>query len=194
MNIKAIVKDNFDKHLALHLSTQQQLAEPIAAAIKCLVSIFTLGNKLLICGNGGSAAESEHFAAELTGRYILERPALAAIALTADTAAITAIANDYGFNNIFARQIEALGTTQDVLCVISTSGNSANLLQAIKTAQAKQLKIIALLGNNGGTIKALLRDNDIVICMLETNTARIQEMQLLIIHTICDAVEQVMFL
>ncbi|MBU1165992.1 D-sedoheptulose 7-phosphate isomerase, partial [Candidatus Micrarchaeota archaeon] len=145
---------------------------------------------LLICGNGGSAADAQHFAAELVGRYKKERKALPAIALTTDTSVITAISNDYGFEHVFSRQVEALSAGGDVLFLISTSGNSPNLLEAAKKAKTLGIKIIGLLGKGGGKLKSMC---DHAIVIPSDNTPRIQEMHVLVIHMICESVENNIF-
>jgi D-sedoheptulose 7-phosphate isomerase len=144
---------------------------------------------VLSCGNGGSAADAQHFSAEFVGRFERERPELAAVALTTDTSIITAIANDYDFNSIFSRQVRALGQPGDVLLAISTSGNSANVLAAIEAAHERDMVVIGLSGRNGGKMAQVLRDTDVHICVPHERTARIQEVHLLTLHCLCDAVD-----
>ncbi len=165
------------------------LRRPIQESVELITLAFKSGGKLLICGNGGSAAESQHFAAELSGRYLKERNALPAIALTTDTSALTAIGNDYSFVKVFSRQIEALAKPGDILFCISTSGNSANIIAAAKAAKSLKLKTIGLSGNKGGKLKALC---DINMIALSNHTPYIQEIHLIAIHTICDLVESVL--
>ena len=149
-----------------------------------------LGNgKILACGNGGSAADAQHFAAELIGRFEMERQGLAAIALTTDSSILTAVANDYGYPAVFDRQVRALGQSGDVLLAISTSGNSANVIEAIHAAHDNDLHVVALTGKGGGEIAELLRDTDIHICVPSERTARIQEVHLLAIHCLCDGID-----
>ncbi len=142
-----------------------------------------------MCGNGGSAADAQHFAAELVGRFERERPELAAIALTTDTSILTAVANDYGFSAIFSRQVRALGQAGDVLLAISTSGNSPNVLAAIEAAHDREMVVIGLSGRSGGKMAQALRDTDVHICVPHDRTARIQEVHLLTLHCLCDAVD-----
>jgi D-sedoheptulose 7-phosphate isomerase len=149
----------------------------------------TSGGKVLACGNGGSAADAQHFAAEFVGRYERERPELAAIALTTDSSILTAIANDYDFNVIFAKQVRALGGAGDVLLAISTSGNSANVLAAIESAHERDMVVVALTGKGGGKIGQVLRETDVHISVPHERTARIQEVHLLALHCICDGVD-----
>jgi D-sedoheptulose 7-phosphate isomerase len=169
------------------------LVEPIAAAVKLIVEAFSNGKKLLICGNGGSAADAQHLAAEFTGRFEIERTPLPAIALTTDTSALTAIGNDYGFDVVFSKQVEALGQAGDVLYAISTSGNSGNVIKAIEVAHAKGMHVIGVLGRDGGKIAQMLQADDVNLCVTVNRTARVQEVHLLMLHTICDAVDTVMF-
>jgi D-sedoheptulose 7-phosphate isomerase len=154
-----------------------------------LVACITSGGKVLACGNGGSASDAQHFAAEFIGRFERERPGLAAIALTTDTSIITAIGNDYSFNAIFSKQVEALGAPGDVLIAISTSGNSANVIAAVQAAHAKEMSIVALTGRGGGKIREMLLDTDVHICVPHERTARIQEVHILTLHCLCDAVD-----
>ncbi len=165
------------------------LSEPIAAAVQAMLACVTSGGKVLACGNGGSAADAQHFAAEFVGRYERERPELAAIALTTDSSIITAIANDYDFSSIFSRQVRALGQPGDVLLAISTSGDSANVLAAIEAAHEREMVVVGLSGRGGGKMTQLLCDTDVHICVPHERTARIQEVHILALHCICDAVD-----
>jgi len=151
-----------------------------------MADCLTSGAKILICGNGGSAADAQHFAAELSGRFVRERRALAGIALTTDTSALTAIGNDYGFDRIFARQLEALGRTGDLFVGISTSGNSGNIVQAVRTAQSLGIHTLGLLGRDGGQLKTMMDD-----CLVVPSdvTARIQEIHIMIIHFLCEILD-----
>lgn len=158
--------------------------------IEELISAYKKGNKILICGNGGSAADSQHFAAELVGRFKLNRKALSAIALSTDTSIITSLGNDYGFERIFAKQVEAHGNKGDVLIGISTSGNSKNIIEAVQEAKVNGMRTICLLGNDGGKLKNVC---DIPLIVKNNNTARIQECHITIIHIICELVEQELF-
>ena len=165
------------------------LSKPIALATQAILVSVTSGGKVLACGNGGSAADAQHFAAEFIGRYERERPELGAIALTTDSSIITAIANDYDFSVIFSKQVRALGVAGDVLLAISTSGNSANIIAAIEAAHARDMTVVALTGKGGGKIGTMLRETDIHICVPHDRTARIQEVHLLTLHCICDGVD-----
>jgi D-sedoheptulose 7-phosphate isomerase len=164
--------------------------EKIDEIVKVIIDTYKKGNKILICGNGGSAADAQHFAAELVGRYKLERKGLPAIALTTDSSNLTAIGNDYGFETVFSRQVEALGNSGDILVSISTSGNSKNCINAINLAKEKGLKTISLLGKSGGLMKEI---SDISLVVPSDNTPRIQETHILIIHTICELLEKQLF-
>jgi D-sedoheptulose 7-phosphate isomerase len=191
------IEKNFIDSADLKYQAAQVLAKPIAQATEALLACVTNGGKVLVCGNGGSAADAQHFAAEFVGRYERERPELAAIALTTDSSVLTAIANDYDFSQIFARQVRALGTSGDALVAISTSGNSANIIAAIEAAQEREMIVIALTGSKdgakdkigGGKIGAMLQETDVHICVPHDRTARIQEVHLLTLHCLCDGVD-----
>jgi D-sedoheptulose 7-phosphate isomerase len=185
--------ENFTQSIEAKQKALTVLEAPVTSAASMIAEAFKSGNKLLICGNGGSAADSQHFAAEFTGRYEMERTPLPAIALTTDTSALTAIGNDYSFDVIFSKQVEALGKEGDILFAISTSGNSGNVIKAIEVAQKKGMRIIAMTGKDGGKIDKMLRNSDINICATANRTARIQEIHLLVLHTICDIVDNVLF-
>lgn len=177
------------KTIEAHVQVAQKihLLEPIIHEM-CLLCLNTLqnGNKIMIAGNGGSAADAQHIAAELVGRFTTERRALAAIALTTDTSILTSIGNDYGFNSIFARQIQGLGKSGDVFIAISTSGNSANIMEAVKEAKIQGVKTIGWLGKSGGALKILV---DLPIVIDSNDTARIQEMHILIGHILCEYID-----
>jgi D-sedoheptulose 7-phosphate isomerase len=171
---------------------QQALAAmsgPIEAAVRAMVASLKAGGKVMACGNGGSAADSQHFAAELLNRFEKERPPLAAIALTTDTSTLTSIANDYRYEDVFAKQVQALGKKGDVLLAISTSGNSPNVIEAIHKAHAQGITVVALTGKQGGKMAALLAPSDIHLCVPAERTARIQEVHLLTIHCLCDGID-----
>ena len=180
-------------HFAESIKAKQQaaevLVEPTAQAAELLLACLMNDGRFLICGNGGSAADAQHFAAEMTGRFEKERMELAAIALTTDTSALTAIGNDYGFEHIFSKQVRALGRAGDVLVGISTSGTSANVIEAIKAAHERDMRVIALTGRDGGKIAAMLQDSDILLNVPYPRTARIQENHILLIHAICDCID-----
>ena len=183
------IEQHFIDSADLKYQAAQVLSKPIAAAVTAILASVTSGGKVLACGNGGSAADAQHFAAEFVGRYERERPELGAIALTTDSSILTAIANDYDFSVIFSKQVRALGLAGDVLLAMSTSGNSANVLAAIEAAHGREMTVVALTGRGGGKIRQALRETDVHICVPHERTARIQEVHLLVIHCICDGVD-----
>ncbi|MES2364047.1 MAG: phosphoheptose isomerase [Pseudomonadota bacterium] len=183
------IEQHFIDSADLKYQAAQVLSKPIAAAVHAILASVTSGGKVLACGNGGSAADAQHFAAEFIGRYERERPELAAIALTTDSSILTAIANDYDFNVIFSKQVRGLGAAGDVLLAISTSGNSANVLAAIEAAHERDMTVVALTGRGGGKMAHALRETDVHICVPHERTARIQEVHLLVLHCICDGVD-----
>ena len=184
-NTQNFVNNELEEHLK-NTESIYKLIPKINNLTNIIISAFKKEKKLLICGNGGSAADAQHFASELIGRYEKERSSFPAIALTTDTSAITSISNDFGFDNVFSRQIEGLGKPGDVLIVISTSGNSKNLIRAIETAKKNNIRCVALLGNQGGLISEMV---DLKIIISSKRTCRIQEMHGLIIHIICGLIE-----
>ena len=179
----------FEESIRTKSESSEMLVAPIASAVETIVQCLLNEGKVLACGNGGSAADAQHFAAELVGRFEAERQELAAIALTTDTSIITAIANDYSYDVIYAKQIRALGRANDVLLAISTSGNSKNIMEAIKAARDADMRVVALTGKGGGKIGKMLTDGDIHLCVPAERTARIQEVHLLTIHCICDGID-----
>jgi D-sedoheptulose 7-phosphate isomerase len=183
------IQQQFFDSADLKYAAAEMLSRPIADAVHALVGCITSGGKVLACGNGGSAGDAQHFAAEFVGRFERERPGLAAIALTTDSSILTAIANDYDFDAVFAKQVQAIGSPGDVLLAISTSGNSGNVLAAVAAAQAREMTVIALTGRNGGKLAARLTETDVHICVPHERTARIQEVHLLVVHCLCDAVD-----
>ena len=191
------MKDDLAAGAERHLRDLAQAAEHAAAGLgdriaevaELVLRALGSGRKLLFCGNGGSAADAQHFSAELLNRFEKERPGLAAIALTTDTSTLTSIANDYDFAQVFARQLRALGGAKDVLVAISTSGNSRNVVAAIEAAHECQMAVVALTGRDGGKIAEVLGSSDIHICVPATSTARIQEVHLLTLHCLCDAID-----
>ena len=183
------IQQQFFDSADLKYAAAEVLSKPIADAVSALVGCITGGGKVLACGNGGSASDAQHFAAEFVGRFERERPGLAAVALTTDTSILTAIGNDYDFNVIFAKQVLALGAPGDVLLAISTSGNSANVIAAIEAARTKEMVVIAMTGHKGGKIREMLTETDVLICVPHERTARIQEVHLLTVHCLCDAVD-----
>ena len=173
----------------LKYQSAEILSKPIAAAVQAILASVTSGGKVLACGNGGSAADAQHFCAEFVGRFERERPELGAIALTTDSSILTAIANDYDFERVFSKQVRALGQAGDVLLALSTSGNSANVLAAIAAAHEREMTVVALTGKGGGKMTHALRETDVHICVPHERTARIQEVHLLVLHCICDGVD-----
>jgi len=189
MSLAERIQQQFKDSAATKLAALSQMASPIEAATRRMVASLRAGGKVMACGNGGSAADSQHFAAELLNRFEKERPPLAAIALTTDTSTLTSIANDYRYEDVFAKQVQALGRSGDVLLAISTSGNSPNVIEAIHAAHACGVVVVALTGKSGGKIAALLGPDDIHLCVPAERTARIQEVHLLAIHCLCDGID-----
>ena len=186
------IQQHFIDSADLKYQAAPLLSKPIADAVQALLACVTSGGKVLICGNGGSAADAQHFAAEFVGRFERERPELAAIALTTDSSILTAVGNDYGFSVIYSRQVRALGQAGDVLIAITTSGNSDNVLKAIEAAHEREMVIIGLSGRGGGKMTRALRDTDVHICVPHDRTARVQEVHLLTLHCLCDAVDDLL--
>jgi len=189
MDLQRRIRDHFEDSARLKREAAEVLAGPIAEAVELVTAALAADRKLLVCGNGGSAADSQHLAAELIGRFERERPELAAIALTTDSSILTAIANDYAFEQVFAKQVRGLGREGDVLVAISTSGNSASVLAAARAARERGLAIVALTGRGGGRLGEMLGDGDVHLCVPHERTARIQEVHLLIIHCLCDGID-----
>ncbi len=189
MTLQARMRAHFTDSIDTKRAAADLLDAPLAAAAGVMVEALMNGGKILACGNGGSAGDAQHFAAELVGRFERERRSLAAISLATDTSILTAVANDYDFAQIFSKQVEALGNPGDVLLAISTSGNSANVLAAIEAAHARDMRVIALTGKDGGNIAKLLAAADIEIRVPAARTARIQEVHLLAIHCLCDGID-----
>jgi len=189
MDLIARISQNFTDSAHLKLQAMDLLAGPIADAAERVVQCLLADGKVLACGNGGSAADAQHFSSEMLNRFEMERPGLAAMALTTDASTVTSIANDYDFEQIFSKQVRALGHRGDVLLAISTSGNSRNVMQAIHAAHERDMTVIALTGKSGGQMAELLTDRDIHICVPADSTARIQEIHLLSIHCLCDAID-----
>ena len=184
---------HFEESARLKLSAAASLAAPIARAASLFAQSLKAGNKALACGNGGSAADSQHFVAELINRFERERPPLAGIALTTDTSTLTSIANDYAYQQVFSKQVRAIGRKGDVLLAISTSGNSGNVLEAVKAAHETGVHVVGLTGNGGGKIAAALSGSDVSICVPHKVTARIQEVHLLVLHCLCDIIDHELF-
>lgn len=180
------IKAQFSQNIELHQIVKEQLSPQIAKAANLIIEAYKKGNKLLLCGNGGSAADSQHIAAELVGRFKKERRGLPAISLTTDTSIMTSVTNDYWYDLLFARQVEALGNKDDILIGISTSGNSVNVVRAVETAKFKGLKTIGFLGSNGGKLKDLV---EIPIVVPFESSDRVQEVHILIGHIICSLID-----
>ena len=191
--ISSRIAAHFEESARLKLSAVATLTEPVARAGRLFAQSLKAGGKALACGNGGSAADSQHFVAELINRFERERPPLAAVALTTDTSTLTSIANDYAYQQVFAKQLCALGRKGDVLLAISTSGNSGNVVEAVLAAHEAGLQVVALTGNGGGKIVAALDARDVSICVPHKVTARIQEVHLLVLHCLCDIIDHELF-
>jgi D-sedoheptulose 7-phosphate isomerase len=192
MDKEKFIIDSLNESSSVKISIREKCLPDILKAAEMLASSFRLGNKLLLCGNGGSAADCQHIAAEFMIRlsHTITRPALPAIALTTDTSNLTAGGNDIGFENVFARNVEGLGNPDDILIVISTSGNSPNLIKAVETAHAKMMKVIGFLGGNGGKLKEKV-DHSVIIP--SSSTQRIQEGHITVAHIICELVEETLY-
>jgi len=191
MDLTAHLRSHFEEGIELRRRMAETLPPLIAKAGEALAGALRDGHKALACGNGSSAADAQHFAAELVGRFERERPGMPAVALTTDSSALTAIANDYDFDRVFSKQVEALGAKGDVLLAISTSGNSRNVIEAVKAAQAKGLVVIALTGRDGGALGRMLRPADFHLNVAHARTMRIQEVHLLAVHCLCEVVDNV---
>lgn len=189
MDLVARIAQQFTDSAQTKLASLEFMAEPIAAAIEAMTHSLMANGKILACGNGGSAADAQHFAAELLNRFEMERPPLAGIALTTDSSTLTSIANDYDFTQIFSKQVRALGQPGDVLLAISTSGNSANVIEAIHAAHEREMRVVALTGKGGGQMADLLGPDDIHLCVPSDRTARIQEVHLITLHCLCDGID-----
>lgn len=187
------IRQHFQESAQLKLQAAEELAEPIAQAVEIMFTALSNGNKILACGNGGSAADCQHFAAELVGRFERERLPLPALSLTTDTSILTAVGNDYGFRDVYAKQVQAFGQSGDVLLALSTSGNSANVVAAIEAAVERDMRIIALTGKGGGVMGELMSEADVHICVPHDRTARIQEVHALTIHILCDGIDVALF-
>ena len=183
------VRDHFAESIATKQTSADALAESIAAAGRVMSDALLADGKILSCGNGGSAADAQHFSSELLNRFEMERPGLPAMALTTDASTVTSISNDYSYEEIFSKQVRALGKPQDVLLGISTSGNSENVMRAISAAHERGMKVVALSGRDGGRMADLFEEGDVEIRVPATRTARIQEVHLLVIHCLCDLID-----
>ena len=191
------IENRITRHFQDSVETKQRVAVAltprIAAASHLMVNSLKNGGKILACGNGGSAGDSQHFAAELIGRFERERAELAAIALTTDSSILTAVANDYSFDEIFSKQVRGLGRSGDILFAISTSGNSKNVVAAIEAAHLKGMHVVGMTGRNGGKIAGLLNGSDVLLNVDSQVTTRIQEVHLLTLHCLCDAIDNLIF-
>ncbi|MDH5784673.1 MAG: phosphoheptose isomerase [Chromatiales bacterium] len=187
------IKELFEQSAQLKLQSMDRLAPVIAAAAELMGNQLLQERKILSCGNGGSAGDSQHFSSEMLNRFERERPGLPAIALTTDTSTLTSIANDYHYDEVFAKQVRALGQRGDVLLAISTSGGSSNVVQAMRAAHDRGMHVVALTGKEGGEMALNLAEGDIEIRVPSSTTARIQEVHLLVIHSLCDAIDRMLF-
>ena len=187
--LEARVNQQFQDSAETKLKAADALSGPIAQGIDCMVQSLLANGKILACGNGGSAADAQHFSGELLNRFERERPPLAAIALTTDTSTLTAIANDYSYEEIFSKQVSALGSPGDVLLAISTSGNSKNVMRAIDVAHERDMRVVAMTGRDGGQMAKMLHADDVHICVPSSKTGRIQEVHLLTLHCLCDGID-----
>ena len=183
------VKNNFLESIQIKTESLDKLAPIIAEAARAMANSLLNNHKILACGNGGSAADAQHFSAEMLNRFEMERPGLPAIAITTDSSTLTSIANDYQYADIYSKQIRALGQKDDVLLAISTSGKSHNVIHAIDAAHDINMLVIALTGKDGGEIRSMLNNNDFEICVPTKSTARIQEVHIMIIHSLCDLID-----
>lgn len=190
--LRSRASQHFIDSIAVKQEAQKTLPEQVARAVIAIAECLRAGGKVMACGNGGSAADAQHFAAELIGRFERERRELAAIALTTDTSILTAVGNDYGYDDIFSKQVRGLGKAGDILIGISTSGNSKNVVKAIEAAKKLGIHIIALTGNGGGKMASLLEGADVHLCVPSTRTARIQETHLVLLHALCDGVDHLL--
>ena len=193
MDIELRIKNHFLDSIETKKNALEELIIPIKHAANCISHSLLNEGKILSCGNGGSAGDAQHFSAELLNRFEIERPGLPAVALTTDSSTLTAIANDYEYDQIFSKQILALGTNRDVLLAISTSGNSSNIIKAVQAAHERDMQVLSLTGNKGGKLAKLLKGNDIEIRVPSDRTARIQEIHLLVIHCLCDITDAILF-
>ena len=191
--LSARVSAQFAESVQLKLEASRLLAAPIAKAADLLARTLKAGGKVLACGNGGSAADAQHFAAELLNRFEIERAPLAAVALTTDSSTLTSIANDYAYEQVFSKQVRGLGRRGDALLAISTSGNSRNVIEAMQAAHELGVRVVALTGAGGGKMAALISPEDVHICVPHKRTARIQEVHLLVLHCLCDGIDFQLF-
>lgn len=187
------IRKNFTQSIQTKIAAAEELPVPIEKAAIMMVEALIRGNKILSCGNGGSAGDAQHFSSELLNRYERDRPSLPVIALTADSSTITSIANNYSFDEVFSRQIRALGQPGDILLAISSSGNSRNVINAMEAALARDMTIVALTGKDGGEMAGFISESDVEIRVPSSSTSRIQEVHLLVIHNLCESIENALF-
>lgn len=183
------IQQHFIDSADLKYQAAQSLSKPIADAVQAILACVTGGGKVLACGNGASAASAQHFSSSFIGRFERERPELGAIALTADSATLSGLAADFDYTQVYAKQVRALGSPEDVLLAISTSGQSANVIAAVEAAHEREMTVVALTGRGGGRLGAALRETDVHICIPHDRTARIQEVHILVLHCLCDGVD-----
>ncbi len=193
MSLTDAIRGHFADSIATKQAAMAVLVAPIAEATNLLSGTLRAGGKILSCGNGGSAGDAQHFSAELLNRFERERPGLSAMALSTDTSTLTSIANDYAYEQVFSKQVTALGRPGDALLAISTSGNSPNVVAAIYAAHERSLRVVALTGRNGGHIAGALRAGDVEIRVPAERTARIQEVHLVVIHCLCDGIDRTLY-
>ena len=189
MDITQRIKDNFLESIRIKTESLDELAPLVASAANAMADSLLNNHKIMACGNGGSAADAQHFSAEMLNRFEMERPGLPAIALTTDSSTLTSIANDYQYAEIYSKQVRALGQEGDILLAISTSGNSHNVIHAIDAAHDRNMITVALTGRDGGKIRDMMSDRDFEICVSTQSTARIQEVHIMIIHSLCDLID-----
>ncbi|MDR1935129.1 MAG: phosphoheptose isomerase [Candidatus Accumulibacter sp.] len=192
MDLISRIGQHFTDSAQAKLDAIEALAAPLAHAVELMVGALVGNGKILACGNGGSAADAQHFAAELVGRFETERQGLAAIALTTDSSILTAVSNDYGYEAVFGRQVRALSQPGDLLLAISTSGNSPSIVEAVRAAHDNELRVVALTGKGGGEVGRMLREADVHLCVPSERTARIQEIHLLVIHCLCAGIDDLL--
>lgn len=193
VRLQARSAQHFLDNIEVQQVAAKELPVTVAIAVLEMVECLNSGGKIMACGNGGSAADAQHFAAELMGRFERERRELAAVALTTDTSILTAVGNDYSYDQVFSKQVRGLGKSGDILLAITTSGNSKNVIKAVEAAQAMGIKVIALSGNGGGQLNKVLAANDLLLAAPSSRTARIQETHLVLLHALCDGIDHVMF-
>ena len=193
VRLQARTAQHFLDNIEVQQVAAKELPVTVAIAVLAMVECLNAGGKIMACGNGGSAADAQHFAAELMGRFERERRELAAVALTTDTSILTAVGNDYSYDQVFSKQVRGLGKSGDILLAITTSGNSKNVIKAVEAAQAMGIKVVALSGNGGGQLNNVLGANDLLLAAPSSRTARIQETHLVLLHALCDGIDHVMF-